>query len=243
MAALAPILIVDDDADMRDTLRALLEADGFSVHEASGSHEMQEKLSQHTFSLILLDQVLPGGEDGISILRRLRPSLDIPVIMLTGKDDVIDKIVGLEVGADDYITKPFHGRELTARIKNILRRRVVPEAKSEKASPDTKTLTFNGWKLDQLARKLQSPDGNFVRLTSHEYSILNLLVTRAGRILSRDRLLDEISPGAQDWSPLDRSPDVLIAKLRKKLGDNPKDPAFIRTVRQAGYIFIAPVEL
>lgn len=240
------ILIVDDDEDMRDTIRALLELDGYKVLESGDADGMYKMVETHNVSLILLDLVLPGS-DGLTIMRDFRPKSDIPIIMLTGKGDVIDKIVGLEIGADDYITKPFHSRELTARIKSVLRRNChienAPHTDLEKSSdPTMRIVYFNGWALDLYAHALTDPEGNDVAITGHEFAILNALIESAGRVLTRDQLLDKMSVGAREWSPFDRSLDVLIAKVRKKLGDSPKAPTFIRTIRQSGYMFIADVK-
>lgn len=240
------ILIVDDDDDMRDTIRALLELDGFQVLEAENATQMYQVVENNDVDLILLDLVMPG-DDGLSIMREFRPNSNIPVIMLTGKGDVIDRIVGLEIGADDYITKPFHHRELTARIKTILRRRSQEVSDSDSSTKDqdkdaSAKVTFNGWALDKYAHTLQNPDGNIVKITSHEFTILCALIDNAGRVLSRDQLLNYLDEGGREWSPYDRSLDVLIAKIRKKFDDKPKMPTFIRTIRQAGYVFVAEVE-
>lgn len=234
------ILIVDDDDDMRDTVHALLELDGFKVIEARNARELYQQLQQHDVSLILLDIGLPES-DGLSIMRELRPQYDIPVVMLTGKDDIIDKVVGLELGADDYITKPFHGRELTARLKTVLRRYNQPEATPAAIKQDRHVISFNGWKMDIYAHTLFNPDGVEVRMTSHEFSILNALIKSAGRVLTRDQLMEQINKGGRRWEPFDRSLDVMIAKIRKKLGETAKHPKFIRTIRQSGYMFIADI--
>lgn len=240
------ILIVDDDEDMRDTIRVVLELDGYKVIEAADADGMHAMVKEHDISLILLDLVLPGS-DGLTIMREFRPTSSIPIVMLTGKGDVIDKIVGLEVGADDYITKPFHARELTARIRSVLRRNTFVEAVSQPEvckvdEKDSHVVSFNDWKLDLYAHTLSDPKGKNVNITGHEFSILQVLVESAGRVLSRDQLLDHMSVGEREWSPFDRSLDVLVAKVRKKLGDSAKMPTFIRTIRQSGYMFIAEVK-
>lgn len=235
------VLIVDDDDAMRDMVRGFLELDGFRVIEAARADEMYRLLEKHNVSLILLDIGLPE-RDGLTIMREFRPKYDIPVIMLTGKGDVIDKIVGLELGADDYITKPFHGRELTARLKSVLRRSVVDKKLVQIYKSKTPFVTFNGWKLNLHTQILLDPDGKDAKITSHEFAILQALINSAGRVLTRDQLLDYISEGGREYSPFDRSLDVTIAKIRKKLGDTPKTPKFIRTVRQAGYMFMADIK-
>lgn len=234
------ILIVDDDEDMRETIRALLELDGFNVIEAGDAQGMYKMLESHKVSLILLDLVLPDS-DGLTIMRQFRPKSNIPVVMLTGKGDVIDKIVGLEIGADDYITKPFHNRELTARIKSVLRRHAPAIAPVAEEETKARIAVFEGWNLDFYAHTLSGPDGHEVKITSHEFALLKALVESAGRVLTRDQLLDLIGSGGREWSPYDRSLDVLVAKVRKILGDSPKSPKFIRTIRQSGYMFIADV--
>lgn len=240
------ILVVDDDEDMRDTIRAVLELDGYKVIEAGDASSMSAMVKAHNVSLILLDLVLPGS-DGLTIMKEFRPTSSIPVVMLTGKGDVIDKIVGLEIGADDYITKPFHARELTARIRSVLRRNTPVEAAPQPNvykvdKKDTHAVSFNDWKLDLYAHTLSDPKGNNVNITGHEFSILQVLIESAGRVLSREQLLDHMSVGEREWSPFDRSLDVLVAKVRKKLGDSAKAPTFIRTIRQSGYMFIAEVK-
>ena len=234
------ILIVDDDKDMRDTICAVLEIEGFTVIEAEDADSMNSMVEAHDISLILLDLMLPGS-DGLSIMRKFRPKSDIPVVMLTGKDDIIDKIVGLEIGADDYITKPFHTRELVARIKSVLRRKPTftePAQDEPSRTPQVNHISFSGWKMDLYAHRLSNPDGQDIKLTSYEFTVLSTLIESAGRVLTRDQLLDRIYNGSVERSPFDRSLDVLIAKVRKKLGDNPKSPKYIRTIRQSGYIFI-----
>ena len=235
------VLIVDDDEEMRDTIRAMLELEGLNVLEAGDVDCMYKIVETHNVSLILLDLVLPGN-DGLTVMRDFRPKSDIPIVILTGKADVIDKVVGLEFGADDYITKPFHEREFTARIKNVLRRNALPKKSASKEKVEDRFICFNGWKLDLYAHTLCDSDGKDVKLTSHEFSILRALTASAGRVLTRDQLLDRMSEGQKEWSPLDRSLDVLIAKVRKRLGDDPKAAKFIRTIRQSGYMFIADIK-
>ncbi len=235
------VLVVDDDPAMRDIVRGILELDGLRVIEAGNADEMYQQIEKHIVSLILLDIGLPG-HDGLTIMREFRPKYNIPVVMLTGKGDVIDKIVGLELGADDYITKPFHGRELTARLKSVLRRTMVDERIVNIHNSEIPLISFDGWTLNLHKHTLHNPDGDNMKITGHEFAILNALINSAGRVLSRDQLLDHISQGGRSHSPFDRSLDVTIARIRKKLGDTPNDPKFIRTVRQLGYMFIADIK-
>lgn len=235
------ILIVDDDPDLRDMVRGFLELDGLRAIEAGNADEMYRQIKKHNVSLILLDIGLPG-QDGLAVMREFRPKYNIPVIMLSGKGDVIDKIVGLELGADDYITKPFHGRELTARLKSVLRRTVVDENIVAIYNNDVPLVSFNGWTLNLHSQTLINPDGDDIKITGHEFAVLHALINSAGRVLTRDQLLDHISQGGREHSPFDRSLDVTIAKIRKKLGDLPKSPKFIRTVRQSGYMFMANIK-
>ncbi len=235
------ILVVDDEEDLREVVRALLELNGFDVIEAENAEEMYDKIRDNNISLILLDIGLPVN-DGLSALRTLRPEYDIPIVLLTGKGDVIDKVVGLELGADDYITKPFHSHELVARLRNILRRSISTKSLRKVLKNEKKVISFNGWRLDIHAQLLINASNEEINITGHEFAILNALINSAGRTLSRSQLLDDIAPGKVELSPYDRSLDVMVAKLRKKLGDSPRRPRFIRTVRQLGYMFIADVQ-
>lgn len=234
------ILVVDDEEDMRDIVRTLLEINGFDVIEAASAEEMFNKIDTHDVSLIILDIGLPES-DGLTAMKKARLKNDIPIVLLTGKGDVIDKVLGLELGADDYITKPFHSHELIARIKSVLRR-TSPTPEPEKSTEEKPTvIQFSGWKLNVSSQRLVDPAGQEVVITSHEFFILQTLIKAAGRTLSREQLLDSVSSGRREYLPFDRSLDVMIAKIRKKLGDDPKKPEFIKTIRQTGYMFIATV--
>lgn len=232
------ILVVDDEEDMRDIVRTLLELNGFDVIEAANAEEMFTQVDTHKISLIILDIGLPES-DGLTAMKETRLKYDIPIVLLTGKGDVIDKVLGLELGADDYITKPFHSHELIARIKTVLRRSSKPVLSKSDDLSKKNHVSFNGWKLDPNSQRLTNPSNEEIAITSHEFTILYTLIEAAGRTLTRDQLLDKVSDGRRDYSPFDRSLDVMIAKLRKKLGDNPQKPQFIRTIRQSGYMFIA----
>lgn len=232
------ILVVDDEVDMRQMVCRALEREGFRSIEAGSGEEMRAAMEKHSIDLLLLDIMLPDT-DGYTLAREIRKTSDLPIIMLTGRDDVVDKVAGLEIGADDYITKPFHPRELTARVKTILRRTQADDVANEGRAADASKASFVGWVLDMGAFKLQAPDGENVGLTSYEFQVLSVLVRNAKKILSRDQILDLVAD--REWNPYDRSIDVLIGKIRKKLRDDPVDPAFIKTVRGMGYMFVADV--
>jgi DNA-binding response OmpR family regulator len=198
---------------------------------------MRRAIADGAFDLVILDLTFPTGEDGMSLARGLRAQYDVPLIMLSGKCDTIDKVVCLELGADDYVTKPFEPRELLARIRTVLRRtagRSRPEW-VDAASEDDGVLRFEGWRLDLGRRELSNAMGEPVRLTSQEFQLLATLAARPGRPLSRDQILDLIAN--RPWTPYDRSIDVLIGKLRRKLGDEPRRGRLIKTVRSIGYMF------
>ena len=233
------ILIVDDEEEMRDIVRTLLELNGFEAIEASSAEEMFDQISRNNLALIILDIGLPES-DGLTAMKELRQEHDIPVVLLTGKGDVIDKVVGLELGADDYITKPFHSHELIARVKTVLRRANKTAQKlTSNSTSEQDYFVFNDWKLNVNTQNLKDPNNEEVAITSHEFYILHALIRFAGKSLTREQLLDFIGNGKREYSPYDRSLDVMIAKLRKKLNDSPKQPRFIRTIRQSGYMFIA----
>ena len=232
------ILVVDDEEDMRDIVRTLLEINGFDVLEAASAEEMFDKIDTHDISLIILDIGL-SESDGLTAMKETRLKNDIPIVLLTGKGDVIDKVLGLELGADDYITKPFHSHELIARIKSVLRR-ANPSSDTKKNDAEKKSVVkFSGWELDVSSQRLLNPQRQEITITSHEFTILQALIEAAGRTLSREQLLDSVSSGRREYLPFDRSLDVMVAKIRKKLGDDPKKPKFIKTIRQTGYMFIA----
>lgn len=232
------ILIVDDEEEIRDIVRTLLEMNGFNVVEAKNAAELNHHIMKQPLSLIILDIGLPES-DGLTEMKKLQSEHDIPIVLLTGKGDVIDKVIGLELGADDYITKPFHSHELIARIKTVLRR----TSKNDHPAPDpyskSRIIEFNQWSIDLTTQRLYNPNSEEIQLTGHEFSILNALIQSAGRTLSREQLLDRVASGRGEYEPYDRSLDVMIAKIRRKLGDNPKQPEFIKTIRHSGYMFIA----
>ncbi|MDX1433777.1 MAG: response regulator [Gammaproteobacteria bacterium] len=236
MSANARILVVDDDERVRRLLSCYLVREGYAVRQASDGDQMRSRLSVEGTDLIILDLMLPG-EDGLSLATELRARSDIPIIMLTGKTSNSDKVVGLELGADDYITKPFDRRELLARVRTVLRRtsRHVQEA----ASTERTSAHFAGWTLDIVAHELKSPAGEYVELTTSEFKLLLALVIHHGRVLSRDEALELIS--GRDWNPMDRSVDVMVGKLRRKLEPEAHESSIIKTIRGVGYMLAANV--
>ena len=230
------ILVVDDDREIRDLTGRYLRKHGFRVESAGDAKAMDRLLRDGRFDLIVLDLMLPG-EDGLSICRRLRASTRIPILMLTAVAEDTDRIIGLEIGADDYLTKPFNPRELLARIRAVLRR---AEGAGSAADPVEGVLIFSGWRLDPARRELRDPQGVLIELTAGEFGLLMALVERPRRVLSRDRLLD-LTKG-RDAQPFDRSIDVQVSRLRHKIEPDPKNPDMIKTVRSGGYIFTLPVE-
>ncbi len=236
MAASPHILIVDDDREIRDLTGRYLGKHGFRVDSAGDAKAMDRLLRDGRFDLIVLDLMLPG-EDGLSICRRLRASTRIPILMLTAVAEDTDRIIGLEIGADDYLTKPFNPRELLARIRAVLRRADGPGSLPD---PGEGTLAFAGWRLDAARRELRNPDGVLVELTAGEFDLLVALVEHPRRVLSRDQLLD-LTKG-RDAQPFDRSIDVQVSRLRRKIETDSKNPEFIKTVRSGGYIFTVRVE-
>ncbi len=232
------ILIVDDDPKITQLMEKFLAAYGYHVTLAGCGEEMFDALKHKLFDLVILDIMLPG-EDGFELCRKLRQNSVVPVIMLTAAGEDTERILGLELGADDYLTKPFNPHELLARIKAILRRSGGEGSGGELNHPATK-LTFNDWVLDKLLRRLISPEGLDVAMTDGEYRLLEALAERPNQVLSRDALL-EITQNRQA-GPFDRSIDVRISRLRQKIEPDPKQPAVIKTVRGGGYIFSAKVE-
>lgn len=233
---LSSILLVDDDRRLCAFLTKFLTGEGYAVRVAHDGRAMRAALADSTFDLIILDLRFPRGEDGLTLAKDLRAQSDTPFIMLSGKDATIDKVVGLEIGADDYIAKPFEPRELLARIRTVLRRAAnqIP-SKGSDAERSRSELEFAGWRLDLARHELLSPDNRKVELTSQEFRLLEALVQRSGRLLSRDQILDIVAK--RHWSPYDRSIDVLVGKLRRKLGDDARHARLIKTVRGVGYMF------
>jgi two-component system OmpR family response regulator len=230
------ILIVDDDREIRDLLARFLNKHGLRVTTAADGREMHRVLDGSRIDLIVLDLMLPG-EDGLTLCRNLRARSAVPIIMLTAMGEETDRIVGLEMGADDYLAKPFNPRELLARIKAVLRR--AEQAPAPGPVEGGAVLEFAGWALDLDRRELQRPDGVLVPLSSGEYELLAAFATHPGRVLSRDQLLD-LARG-REAQPFDRSIDVQVSRLRRKIEADPQEPALIKTVRNGGYTFTPSV--
>jgi two-component system OmpR family response regulator len=262
------ILVVDDEARIRSLLRHFLLEEGFAVSEAFDGTTARAALERETFDLVLLDLMLPG-EDGLSLARHIRQHSEMPIIMLTGKGDLIDRVVGLETGADDYIAKPFHLREVLARIRALMRRAAprgqmpgaqmpgaqMPGAQMPGAQmPGGQTpvsraasveagaadiLTFEGWRLDLLRRELRGHDGTPVALTAGEFELLCAFAQHPNRVLKRDQLMDLVK--GPHWAAYDRTIDSQIVRLRRKIETDPTNPSLIKTVRGSGYVFaVAP---
>ena len=231
------ILIVDDDRDIRQLLKTYLEKHGLRATTVADGKGMFAELDQGHFDLIVLDLMLPG-EDGLSLCRRLRANSNVAVIMLTALGEETDRIVGLEIGADDYVTKPFNPRELLARIKGALRRLRSLPTTGEVAAPCGR-LRFGNWLLDTGTRHLVTAEGVVVPLSGGEYRLLRIFLDHPNRVLSRDQILD-LAKG-KEALPFDRSIDVQVGRLRKCLGDNGREPKLIKTVRGEGYVFAATV--
>jgi len=233
----AHLLVVDDDRQLRELLTRFLGKHGYRVTSARDGQEMWQALKDWRIDLVVLDLMLPG-DDGLTLCRRLRADSSLPIIMLTAMGEETDRIVGIEMGADDYLPKPFNPRELLARIKAVLRR--TQEAALETGPRADAPLRFAGWRLDPLQRKLESPDRVVVELSGGEFDLLLAFAEHPRRVLSRDQLLD-LSRG-RAAVPFDRSVDVQVGRLRRKIEADPKDPQLIKTVRGGGYLFTPEVE-
>lgn len=235
------ILIVDDDADIRQLLGDYLRRNGLRVTQASGGREMRAALETSDVDLIVLDVMMPG-EDGLSLCRNLRAGRHraVPVVMLTARDDETDRIIGLEMGADDYVVKPFSSRELLARITAVIRRtRMLPP--NMQVSEAARLIRFGQWRLDTSARHLLDDGGTAYPLSGGEFRLLRVFIDHPQRVLSRDQLLN-LTQG-RDAEVFDRSIDLLVSRLRQRLGDDAREQTFIKTVRSEGYVFSQPVVL
>ncbi len=229
----AHIVVCDDELDVREMLQEYLSKRGYQVSAAAGGDELRNILSASDVDLMIMDINMPK-EDGLSILRTLRTEDQTPVIMLTAAGDVVDRIIGLEMGADDYLGKPVDLRELEARIKAILRRGPVAKDDQQK-SPNVNFAEFGTHKLDLVAAKLLDEGGEEVPLTAMEFSLLKLFAENRGRVLNRDQILEQAHD--RSWDPFDRSIDIRISRLRRKLEANPEKPEIIKTVRGIGYLY------
>jgi two-component system OmpR family response regulator len=233
------ILIVDDEPEVRTLLRTGLENEGFAVLEAADGRQAMALLDRSPISLVTLDLKL-GGEDGLKVARELRAAKNTPIIMITGKGDAVDRIVGLELGADDYIPKPFLMREVVARVRAVLRRYNSAPSAAEPAADAGEGYGFDGWRVDIPRREVRDPEGQVRELTTAEFNLLALFLQKPGRVLSRDELMDLLK--GHDWTPMDRSIDALVARLRKKLEPDSERPMLVKTVRGVGYVFAGTVK-
>lgn len=234
------ILVVDDDPTIRSFIKEYLEGNGYRVSEARDGTGMRHVRSSKEIDLIILDLMLPG-EDGLELARQIRTQSEVPIIMVTGRGDPVDRVVGLELGADDYLPKPFEARELLARVRSVLRRTNRGAATETQEVGGHQLACFADWSLDLGRHQLASADGKGVRLTSAEFSLLSAFVTNPDKVLSRDRLLDLVY--GREMFPFERSIDVLVMRLRKKIEKDPANPALIKTIRGGGYLFAAEVQL
>ena len=230
------ILVVDDDREIRDLLARFLERHRLRVTAVRDGREARRAWTQGHYHLVVLDLMLPG-EGGLDLARWMRAQSDIPIVMRTAMGEETDRIIGLELGADDYVPKPFNPRELLARIRAVLRRAGDVE---EKRPDQNKIIRFGGWTLEPARRRLMNPDGVEVPLTGGEYDLLVALVDRANRVLTRDMLLDLLR--GRQAGPFDRAIDVAISRLRRKLEDDGRNAQLIKTVRGGGYVLAATVE-
>ena len=238
MESIDHILVVDDDAEIRSLLGEYLEKNGCKATVVAGGKGMWAALARAKVDLIVLDLMLPG-EDGLELCRKLRADSDTPVIMLTARGEETDRIVGLEIGADDYLAKPFSPRELLARIKGVLRRyRSLPR---NLRTEDARAFAFAGWRLDTVARHLLSPEGVVTSLSGAEFRLLRIFLDRPNHVLSRDQLT--MLAQGREAEPFDRSIDNQVSRLRHRLGEDPADPKIIKTVRGEGYVLAVPVEV
>jgi DNA-binding response OmpR family regulator len=230
------IVIVDDDELLRGRLAAYLTSEGFRVSSADSAGTFRSIMRRERIDLVLVDIGMPG-ENGLSLTRFLREQSDIGVVILTGKGDPIDRAIGLEVGADDYIAKPFHLRELLARVRSVLRR---TRSRSDRDAGAAPVVRFAGWRLDLAKRTLTSPQGKAVPLTTAEYQLLEAFVANPNQVLGRDRLLQLVA--GRKWQPYDRTVDQHISRVRRKLEQDPNQPELIKSIRGQGYLFAAQIE-
>ncbi|HWI27321.1 MAG TPA: response regulator [Stellaceae bacterium] len=239
MKATGHILVVDDQKEICEVVQQYLSSEGYRVSVANDGGGMRKVMAQGPVDLVILDLMLPG-EDGLTLARQLREESTVGIIILTGRGETVDRIIGLEMGADDYLPKPFHLRELLARVKSVLRR-ASSRAQKETPTGARARARFAGWHLDLATRELVSPEGGEVRLTTGEFDLLAAFVNNANQVLSRDRLLDLARN--REAGPFDRTIDVQVGRLRRKLEPDPAKPTIIKTVRGTGYIFTPTVEV
>jgi DNA-binding response OmpR family regulator len=232
------VLIVDDDPLIRELLHAYLSQEGYEVHCAATAELADTFLASQTVDLVMLDIRLPG-KDGLTLTRELRVRSEVGIILITGRNDEIDRIVGLECGADDYVIKPLNPRELVSRAKNLIRRVRHAQTPQPVAAVAKPVKQFADWALDTDRRRLIDSTGSETLLTHGEYQLLSVFLRNSGHTLSRDQLMDQIRN--REWVPNDRSIDVLVGRLRRKLHDDPAEPQLIITIHGAGYLFTASV--
>ncbi|MGG5807932.1 response regulator [Falsiroseomonas sp. CW058] len=233
------ILVVDDDREIRELLGKFLEKQSFRVTAARDAREARKLWPLGRYHLVVLDLMMPG-ESGLDLARWLRGQSEVPIVMLTAMGEETDRIVGLELGADDYVAKPFNPRELLARIRAVLRRASADSSTGAGKEPPAKAIRFAGWVLEPARRRLLNPQGVEVPLTGGEYELLMVLVERANRVLTRDMLMDLLR--GRQAGPFDRAIDVAVSRLRRKLEDDGRNPQVIKTVRGGGYVLAATVE-
>ena len=231
------ILVVEDDRETRTLIAKYLRTNACNVATAADGREMTRAMTDHRVDLLILDVMLPG-EDGLSLCRKVRAESQVPIIMLTARGEDVDRIVGLEMGADDYMPKPFNPRELLARINAVLRRQQA--ARNASTIEGASALSFQGWHIDLRLRELRNPEGARVAMTSAEFDLLRTFCERPGRVLSRDSLLD-LTQGRNAGS-FERSIDVLVSRIRRKIEPDPQEATLIKTVRSGGYVFTPRVE-
>lgn len=231
------ILVVDDDREIRELLARFLEKHRLRITAVRDAREARRAWTNGHYQMVVLDLMLPG-ENGLDFARWLRTQSDVPVVMLTAMGEETDRIIGLELGADDYVPKPFNPRELLARIRAVLRRAGDPA--DRRSDTSSRSMQFAGWTLEPARRRLLNPEGVEVALTGGEYDLLLALVERANRVLTRDMLLDLLR--GRQAGPFDRAIDVAISRLRRKLEDNGRNAQLIKTVRGGGYVLAATVE-
>lgn len=229
------VLVVEDDREIRTLVARYLRSNEFRVTQAEDGRAIERLVTDNRFDLVVLDVMLPG-EDGLMLCRRIRAVSSVPIIMLTAKGEEIDRIIGLEMGADDYMAKPFNPRELLARIRAVMRRSAQGHPGTSLSRQGARSLSFAGWTVDLGLRQVHDPRGTRVSLTGAEFNLLVAMAERPGRVLSRDQLVDLTQGRAA--GAFERSVDVLVSRLRRKLEGDPSDPHIIQTVRSEGYVFL-----
>jgi two-component system phosphate regulon response regulator OmpR len=236
MSSNGSVLIVEDDTGIREMVAEYLGGHGYDVHQAESGSDMREEIERNLPDVVLLDVRLPG-EDGLTLARYLRERYDVGIIMVTAAGGVVDRVVGLEVGADDYVTKPFDPRELLARLKSVMRRlQSRPPAETSERSDAAQRIPVGRCFLDFASHRLLDVSGQEVPITSMEYDLLKIFAEHPNKVLTRDQILNLTRN--RDWEPFDRSIDIRIARLRRKVEPNPGEPQAIRTIRGAGYMFV-----